>query len=128
MRIPGAQKRGTWGTHLQWLCSLLQARDAMSLDRDLGAHFLRRPPGYLTRSVDDDGDGRRCLSGWEELAMREDLFAECCAHGVDGLVDDLAEAELESHAAQNVCVDVTEAPATDEEIDHAAGGGARGAG
>jgi hypothetical protein len=23
--FPGAQKRGTWGTHLQWLCSLLPA-------------------------------------------------------------------------------------------------------
>ena len=23
--LPGAQMRGTWGTHLQWLCSLLLA-------------------------------------------------------------------------------------------------------
>lgn len=47
---------------------------------------------------------------------------------MDGLVDDLAEAEFEGDGAENVGVDGGEAPASDEEVDHSEGGGARGIG
>ena len=47
---------------------------------------------------------------------------------MDGFVDDLAEAEAKGDAAEDVGVDRGEAPAADEQIDHAAGGGAGGFG
>ena len=55
------------------------------------------------------------------MAGREDFFVDGGADGVDGFVDDLTEAELEGDATKNVGLDGFEAPAGDEEIDHAAG-------
>ena len=38
--LPGAQRRGTWGTHLQWLCSLLPAPGPPALGRTI--FFIER--------------------------------------------------------------------------------------
>ncbi len=42
--IPGAQKRGTWGTHLQWLYLLLPAPGPRAYDFAKAAVFARQTP------------------------------------------------------------------------------------
>jgi hypothetical protein len=49
--LPGAQKRGTWGTHLQWLCSLRPAPGAHAFSDSFRIIF----PTYLQRNRPSDG-------------------------------------------------------------------------
>ena len=52
------------------------------------------------------------------------MFGDGGGDGVDGLVHDLAEAEAHGYGTQDVGVNWGEAPAGDQEIDHAEGCGA----
>ena len=62
------------------------------------------------------------------MARGEDLFADGGGDGVDRFVDYLAEPQLEGDGAEDVGVGGSEAPAGDEESDHAEGGGLGGGG
>ena len=60
----------------------------------------------------------------EKFAGWEDAFGDGGADCEHWLVHDLAQAEVQGDAAKEISVDVEEAPARDEEIDHAIGGSA----
>jgi len=57
----------------------------------------------------------------EEFPVGNDLFAECGADGVNGLIDHLAEPQFERRATQDVCVDFGKTPSAGEQVNHAAG-------